>query len=182
VIERLLGLSKINIVVQRRLGKTGCGYIRNRIETFQKAAQYQPFFILLDSDNDDCALTLLNSLVPLGKRHPNCLFRIAVREVEAWLLADSKGISSFLGISENLVNKNPESLVDAKSHLIFLATRSRKRNLKEGLVPDSRTSAVVGPEYNQILSSFVKDWNVGAAAKRSESLRRALLAIENFKP
>lgn len=183
VIERLITFSKVPIAIQRKLGGKGCGYIRSRIVDFQKAAQYQPFFILLDSDKDKCALKLLNSLVPPRRRHRHCLFRIAVREVEAWLLADSKGTSNFLGISERLVNKTPESLDDAKGHLIDLARRSRIRKLKEGLIPDLRTTAVVGPEYNQILSSFVKgNWNVRAAAKRSESLRRALSAIEGFSP
>ena len=183
VIERLLAFSKNPIIIQRRLGGRGCGYIRSRIETFQKAARHQPFFVLLDSDKEGCALRLLNSLAPPQIRNPNCLFRIAVREVEAWLLSDAKGTSRFLGVNEQGVHKSPESLDDAKGHLIDLARKSKIRKLKEGLVPDSRTSAVVGPEYNQILSSFVKEnWNVRAAANRSESLRRALSAIERFRP
>jgi hypothetical protein len=181
VIERLLTFSKTPVTILRKLGGKGCGYIRSRIETFQKAAHHQPFFVLIDSDKEKCAYRLLNSLLPGQQRHHNFILRIAVREVEAWLLADSKGTSRFLGISERLVNTNPESLVDAKSYLIDLARRSRIRKLVEGLVPDSRTSAVVGPEYNQILSFFVKqNWDIRAAASRSESLRRALAAVENL--
>ena len=182
VIERLLTFLNIPPVIHRRIGGQGCGYIRSRIEAFYKAARFEPFFILLDSDNEACAYNLLNSLVSSNKRHNLCLFRIAVREVEAWLLADAKGTSRFFGINERLVNKTPESLIDPKGHLIELAQLSKKRNIKEGIVPDSRTSAKIGPEYNPILSQFVKKhWDVKAASKRSESLRRALLAVEHFQ-
>jgi hypothetical protein len=183
IIERLLGFAKIPLVIHLRLGGKGCGYIRSRIKHFHQAARHQPFFILLDSDKETCAYNLLTSLVPSTFRNPNCLFRIAVREIEAWLLADSKGTSKFLGISERLVPKNPESLIDPKNHLITLARQSKKRQFVAGIIPDSRTSAAVGPEYNQILSVFIKnDWDVRAASKRSESLRRALSAIETFNP
>lgn len=181
IIERLLEFSPKKVEINRRISGYGSGYIRKRISAYQKASQYEPFFILLDADNEDCALNVLNALVPPGLRQPKCLLRIAVREVEAWLLADAKGISRFMGISEALVNRSPESLADAKGHLLGLARRSRKKEITEGLLPAPRTSAVIGPEYNQVLSVFVeRNWDVRAAARRSESLSRALGAVEKL--
>lgn len=184
VIERLLKLSKLKIEIVRRINGHGCGYIRSRIHSFFTAAIHQqPFFVLMDSDKEDCALHLLDSLVPNNKRNKKCLFRIAVREVEAWLLADYQGISRFMGISEKLIARNPESLLDPKGHLIHLAKKSRKKDIAKTIAPDPDTSAVIGPEYNQTLLPFVRDiWNINTASKRSESLHRAIEAIVTFKP
>jgi hypothetical protein len=137
----------------------------------------------MDSDKEGCALHLLDKLVPADKRNGKCLFRIAIREIESWLLADARGISHFLGISESLINRKPESLDDPKGYLVQLARRSRKKDIADAVVPAQGTSVLVGPEYNQALLPFVrKDWDIKSAAKRSESLRRAIDAVVTFKP
>jgi hypothetical protein len=184
VIERLLKLSPLNVSIVRRINGHGCGYIRTKIPSFFSAAVHQqPFLVLMDSDQEDCALRLLDSLVPNDKRNKKCLFRIAIREVESWLLADYHGISRFFGISETRINRSPETLADPKDHLIQLARKSRKKDIANTIAPGIGTSAVIGPEYNQTLLPFVRNiWNINAAAKRSESLRRAIEAIIAFKP
>jgi hypothetical protein len=88
-----------------------------------------------------------------------------------------------LGINETLINRRPESILDPKEHLVQLARKSRKKDISNTIAPDINTSAVIGPEYNQTLLPFVrKIWDINAAAKRSESLRRAIEAIIAFKP
>lgn len=184
VIERLLQLSPHKISIVRRIPGYGCGDIRSKITSFFSAAiHHQPFFVLMDSDKDDCAVHLLNSLVPGDKRNEMCIFRIAVREVEAWLLADHYGISRFLGINQSLISRNPEALEDPKNHLVHLAKKSGKKDIAKTIAPSPGTSAAIGPEYNQALLPFVrKNWDINQAAKRSESLRRAVEAITRFKP
>lgn len=183
VIERLLKLSPMDVSIVRRINGRGSGYIRSRIQSFFSAAVHQePFLVLMDSDKEDCALHLLDMLVPANKRNRKCLFRIVVREIESWLLADARGISHFLGISETLINRRPEALADPKNHLIQLARRSRKKDIADAIVPARGTSVVVGREYNQTLLPFVHNiWDINSAAKRSESLRRAVEAIIAFK-
>jgi|WetSurMetagenome_2_1015567.scaffolds.fasta_scaffold00077_12 hypothetical protein len=182
VIERLLKLSPMEISIVRRINGRGSGYIRSRIRSFFSAAVHQePFLVLMDSDKEDCALHLLDKLVPPGKRNRKCLFRIVIREIESWLLADTRGISQFLGISEAMISRRPETLADPKDHLIQLARRSKKKDIADALVPAPGTSVVVGPEYNQTLVPFVRNiWDINSAAKRSESLRRAVEAIITF--
>jgi len=184
VIERLLQLSPLNPQIVRRINGRGCGYIRSRIQSFFSAAMHQQtFLVLMDSDKEDCALHLINSLVPFDKRNKRCLFRIAIREVEAWLLADYKGASKFLGINERLIERNPETLADPKGHLIQLAQKSRKKDISKTIPPKPGTSSLIGPEYNQTLLPFVRNiWDIHAAAKRSESLRRAIEAVITFRP
>ena len=182
VIEKLLSLAPFPICIHRRLGEKGCGYIRSHIKDLLKAAKHQKFFILMDSDNEDCALRLVNSLVPEKLKTKNCIFRIAVREIEAWILADGPGIGKFLGVSERKLTRMPEKLPDPKKYLVDFARRSRNRNIREGLIPSEKTSAVIGPEYNVMLSDFVKNfWNAERAAEHSESLRRAVAAIKNIR-
>ncbi len=184
VIERLLKLSPLKISIARRFSGHGSGYIRSRINSFFSAAIHQqPFLVLMDSDKEDCALHILDSLIPNDRRNKKCLFRIAVREVEAWLLADAHGLSRFYGISESLINRRPETLADPKDHIIKLARKSRKKDIANAIAPDIGTSAVIGPEYNQTLLPFVRNlWDINAAAKRSESLRRAIEAVIAYKP
>ena len=185
VLCRLLGCSRQRIVVHQRIPGNGCEYIKKRIPAYLAASKIVPFVILLDSDKEDCAKRMLDELVPPILRQDGFLLRIAVREVESWLLADHQGFGLFLGISSVKIERHPEILTDAKGYLINLARRSRKRDILEGLVPQSGTSAKQGPRYNQVLQPFVRDiWNIPAAAKRSESLRRAVEAIKRatFKP
>jgi len=51
-----------------------------------------------------------------SRGHPNFLFRVAVREVEAWLLAHREGIARFLGISEHLVPLMPTAFPTQRGH------------------------------------------------------------------
>jgi hypothetical protein len=184
VIERLLALSPLRVSIARRINGHGSGYIRARIQSlFSAAVHRQPFLVLMDSDKEGCALHLLDLLVPVHKRNKKCLFRIVVREIESWLLADARGVSHFLGISESLINRRPETLDDPKGHLVQLARKSRKKDIAYTIAPSPGTSVLVGPEYNQTLLPFVRDnWDIRSAAKRSESLRRAIEAVVAFKP
>ena len=68
-------------------GKKGKPYLHQKIEGFNNAAQYRPWIVLADLDRDaECAPPLRNDWLP----SPAALmcFRIAVRAVEAWLMAE----------------------------------------------------------------------------------------------
>ena len=157
----------------------GFGYIKKNIGGFNEAARGCPFFVLTDLDTVDCAPTLIDGW--LGKSaHPNLIFRIAVREVEAWLLADIEGFSKFTGISEANFRDNTEEIADPKAELLQLVKRCRIRKIKEDILPKNEF-AVVGPNYNGRLGEFVmKHWSIIRAAKRSDSLRRTMLHLSNF--
>jgi len=116
-------------------------------------------------------------------KHPNLLFRVAVREVEAWLLAHRDAFAKFLAIPPRLIPANVDAINDPKQLLILLAGKSKKRQLREALVPSSRSTAKVGPDYNGQLIIFVEDfWNMKIAAQNSFSLQRAMNEIKNFNP
>lgn len=157
----------------------GFGYIKKNISGFNEAAKGCPFFVLTDLDTIDCAPTLIDNW--LGESaHPNLIFRIAVREVEAWLLADIEGFSKFTGLSEANFRDNTEEIADPKAELLQLVKRCRVRKIKEDILPKNEF-AVVGPNYNGRLGEFVmKHWSISRAVGRSDSLKRAMLHLSNF--
>jgi len=141
-----------------------------------------PHIVLTDLDMGECAPTLLNEwlLVPA---HHNLLFRVAVREVESWVLADRDRFAKFIGIRKTLVPVNADAIDDPKSCLINLTRKSRKRNLREDIVPIEGSTAKQGPDYNGRLISFVEEfWNPYEAMHNSPSLERAIKAVETFQP
>ena len=157
----------------------GFGYIKKNIGGFNEASRGCPFFILTDLDTGNCAPTLKEDWLP-GSEHPNLIFRIAVHEVEAWLLADIEGFSKFTGISIVNFREDIEEIEDPKAELIRLVKRCRIRKIKEDILPKNEFAAV-GPNYNGRLGEFVvKYWNISRAIEHSDSLRRAMLHLSNF--
>jgi len=160
----------------------GFGYLKRNINGFNKASKGMPYLILTDLDDEECAPIMVREWLQ-QTRNPNLIFRIAVREVESWVLADRPGFAKFLGISQKKVPVKPDELPDPKAHLINLARASRKRAVRDDIVPKQGSTAKQGPAYNERLVSFVKaTWNPSTARQFSPSLERTLKAIEAFAP
>ncbi len=106
---------------------------------------------------------------------------IAVRAVEAWLLADRERIANLLAVSQAKIPLRPEELEDPKQTLVDLARRSRRRTVRDGLVPTKTSGRQVGRDYNELLTDFVVNkWRPSDAARRSDSLRRALACLRTL--
>jgi len=152
---------------------------KTRLKAFNQAARHTSWFALCDLDDDDCAPHRARDFLPAPA--PGMCFRIAVRAVETWLLADRACMARFLCISGALIDPDPERLPAPKSHLVSLARRSRSRAVREGLVPAEGDSRRVGPEYTLLMSEFARDrWSPERAQGRSPSLRRALDRCRNL--
>lgn len=160
----------------------GFGYLKRTIRGFNAAAQGTPFIVLTDLDDATCAPVLIKEWLPVP-RSINLVFRVAVHEVEAWLLAHREGIASFLKVPGARVPHNPESLPDPKRALIELAQCSRSRDIRDDIVPPAGSRRKIGPNYNGRLVTFVHgSWDPSMAAGSSDSLKRTLAAIAGFKP
>lgn len=158
----------------------GCDYIKTNIKGFYNASKGCPFFVLTDLDDYKCPVSLINDWIKYPKRL-GFIFRVAVREVEAWLLADIDGFAEFTGVSISFFPQNPELEKDPKRKLIEIVKRSRKRSLKEDILPLNQ-NAVVGPNYNGKLMEFVQgEWDIKRAIIRSNSLGRAYKSLEVFE-
>lgn len=162
-------------------GGRGKSNLDARLAGFAKAAQRSPWFVLRDLDQDaECAPTLVARLIPV--RPVLLSVRIAVRELEAWLLADRERAASWLGVSVGLVPRNPESELDPKSTLMNLARRSKHRRIVEDLIPPAGSTSIVGRGYRGQVQGFAADrWRPAVAARSSDSLARCLRALAELK-
>lgn len=157
----------------------GFGYLKSNIRGFNQASLVSPFFILTDLDTYKCPPELIDDWINF-EQNSNLIFRIAVHEVEAWLLSDIKGMAAFLKVSAANFPREPEKEADPKKTLIQLARKSRVRRIKEDILPIN-PNASIGPNYNGCLSEFVFNyWNVDDASKKSKSLSKALYSLEQF--
>jgi hypothetical protein len=181
VLRRLLDHVNRGYCVGTAYGKSGSGYLRKTISGWNNGAKGIPFAVLTDLDDFLCPGQLIESWLGNTKHH-NLLLRVAVREVESWLLADGRNLSSYLSISPRLMPDDPDSLADAKRTLVSLAARSRSPDIRSRLVPKRGSTATQGRDHNS-LSIFVDSaWDVEAARTKSPSLQRALVKLEIFQP
>lgn len=129
VIKQMLKQSQRPFSVGNCLNKRGNDQIKKNLLGFNHAAKGMPYLVLTDLDKADCPLVILSEWLTQPK-HPNLLFRIAVKEVEAWLLAHRAAFAEFLGISIDLIPVDADRIPDPKQLLINLAKKSKKRNLR----------------------------------------------------
>ena len=161
-------------------GRTGKRYLRTRIAGYNQAARHQPWLVIVDLNHEAvCAPSLRAAWVPTPSLY--MCFRVAVREVESWLLADAERISAFLKISPSRVPRDVDRLDDPKQALLQLVRRSGSRAIREDMTPRPESGRVIGPAYNSRLIEFVTNtrvgWRPSMAARNSDSLNRCLLSI-----
>jgi hypothetical protein len=163
-----------------RLGRRGNGYLRSKLANFRQMAAREPVIILTDLDDVDCPPTLIQSWCGEQELPENLLLRVAVREAEAWLLADRHGMAELLGISSALIPADPEQINDPKRFLLNLARRA-KRDVRSELIVARGAIASQGLGYNRLLSEFVADrWNLEESLERSSSLARASVRLHEL--
>ena len=180
VAERLVQLASPGLGVARKFRRDGFGYLKKSIRTFRNIAQSQPVLLLTDLDQHECPPSLMGQWLGTRPKPKDLLFRVAVREVEAWLLADHDGIAKLVGKRSPHLPPDPDILSDPKRELINFAKKAPSAIRKE-IVPGPGAAASQGLGYNAVLCPFVrKHWDPFRAAKRSESLRRALNCVSRF--
>jgi hypothetical protein len=153
-------------------GGRGKNHLRQRLPGYNNAARFSPWIVLVDLDNDaQCAPPFAEAWLPQPAAHMH--FRVAVRAVEAWLLADRKAFARFLGVSPSAIPSHPEGIPDPKQMVVHLAQQARRSAIREDIVPRPGSGRRVGPAYSSRLTEFVEQrWRPDIAASLSESLRR----------
>jgi len=168
------------ILESRAIPCYGYGKIKRQIHAYNSAAQHGYYFIITDLDSRyQCGPTLINDWLP-ELRTSQLVFRVAVHEIESWLLADKKNFASFFSISEKLIPLKPDDDADPKQTVLSLARRSRKREIREAIVPIDEY-AHTGPGYNNKIQSFIQGyWNIDIARKNSPSLDKTIRSLEKI--
>ncbi len=159
--------------------KRGYGDIKKHIKAYNNAAaNLHPYLILTDLDQHACPAALRSKWLNF-KQNPYLIFRVAVREAEAWLLADRRNFAAFMGVSPAKLSRTPEALMDPKATIVQIAKESRKRAIREALVP--RGHAKVGPQYNSTMGKFIiNHWDFQAAMTHSPSLKKLITSIKTL--
>lgn len=161
-------------------GKSGKLALRERISGYNNAARRTPWVVLVDLNADaECAPPLRSTWLP--RPEPGLCFRIAVREVEAWLMADRNTLARFLSVARARVPRNPEEEPRAKESVVNLARKSRRSDIRNDMVPREGSGRSVGPAYTSRLIEYVeRHWRPEEAAQHAESLQRAMRCIERL--
>jgi len=181
VLERIL--NDLDISLGRLKVYGGCHGLDAEIPKFLQMTRSHAVCILRDLDSEVCAPSLLKRLGADKAADPsNLVFRVPVRQIEAWLLADAESFSRHFKISKAMIPACPDDLDDAKEGVLRLIRRSNSPTMKEAMLPREGYSNRTGPEYASALKDFViKVWSPDRARARSPSLDRSLKAFQAFK-
>ena len=175
----------VGLSVGRVFGRNGKSHLKAIIDGYNRAARFSPWIVLVDLDNDfECAPSLRAEW--LSTPAERMCFRVAVREIESWLLADRSGIAAFLGVSKSRIPRNVDDLDDPKQTLIDLARGSRRKAIREDMAPRPGSGASEGPAYTSRMSEFVAKggrgrWQPSSAADVSPSLSRCIRALTELR-
>ena len=158
----------------------GIDNLRQRLAGFNAGARHAPWFVLCDLDRHECPPELRASFFPTLQT-AGLELSVAVRTVEAWLLADRQSFASFLGVGVKRIAREPEQLANPKDTVVELARGSSRRVIREGLVPSEASGRRVGRTYTDEMIQYVhRRWSPTRARASSPSLRRAFARCETF--
>ncbi len=176
-------LEYFDLEIVGKIGSKGNSFLKEKAPNLNHAARgFYNVFLLTDLDSPkNCPPKLIQSWIN-GPLSSGFLFRVAVMEIESWIMADRRGIAKFLSVPLNRIPYNTDDIEKPKEFLVSLARKSRKRTLRQELVPSQgATTAKVGPLYNTRFTEFVRDhWDLERASSVSVSLKRTLNRISNL--
>lgn len=159
----------------------GYGNIKRKLKNYNQASKNGCILILTDLDNFECPPALIDNWADGSKLNKNLIFCVAIKEVEAWLLASRQTFSDFIGVGLNKIPQNVEDIVDPKSSLFNLVKKSPRRDLRDDILPVPKSGAKIGKGYNHALTKYVTNyWDIEEAQKYSPSLSRAIKKIASI--
>jgi len=177
ILQKLIQTYRPDLDIVGVTGKCGNSYIKNNIRSFNGTSQYLPHIIVTDLDRMSCAPQLIREWIDFNV-HPSLFFRIAEKEIDAWIMSDRNEFAKFIGVPVHHIPMNTQEIYDPKQYVINLARKSRKRIMKD-IVPQG--TAKQGPGYNSLLQSFVQEqWSAERAALCNRSLQKAIERLLKF--
>lgn len=159
----------------------GSGNIRKNAPSFLKMAQNGLYtFTITDLDTTECVPELIQNWFYQGSKSvalpKEVIFRVAIREIESWIIADRSAFAKFIEIPRANFPKCPDDLPDSKQYLLSLIRKKGRKKWHKEMLP--KGSAHIGPRYNEVLCDFVRNhWAPNRAADNSPSLKRTLTSL-----
>ncbi len=182
---KLINQEKDNCEIRELGGSgSGCGSIFARLDKYNEISKNvnSPVIVFIDLDNTPCAPRLLADHPIHNMQPPNKFqIRVAVREVESWLLADKQGMETYFGIPQNAITHDPEALPNPKQALLNLIKEKARAEFKREMLPKGK--AKIGSKYNKHLTDFINTaWDSTRACANADSLDRAIKGIQKITP
>ena len=175
--------SRIRVALRSHQSRRGKHQIDQGLPGWNASSIRRPWLVLRDLDHDDfdtCIPGLRTQLLGSPWQEGMC-FRLVVRSVEAWILADHEGFSKYFGVRQQLPSA-VDDLDDPKRELINRCRRSNKRDIKLGVPPRQGSGRKLGPDYVALITDFSQGvWSPSGARKRSPSLDRALRDLDRLR-
>lgn len=184
LLRRALADRPVRYEIGAVYSRGGFGYLKRQSGAFNNAAKVCPFLLLTDLDQTICPPELVTTWLSGRPKRDSFLFRVAVREVESWVLGDMAHLRSFLHIKNAPVILMPEALRDPKQELLKLSLRSRVREMREAVVwRDTKNGRLYqGPDYNGVLTRFVMEhWDICTARSACPSLEGLFTALQRLE-
>jgi len=119
VLRKILSERSTTYHISAVFKHNGYGYLKKNCAAFNNLAKNFPVLLLTDLDQNPCPSGLIHDWIP-RPLNEKFLFRVAVREVEAWLLAHDQALKEFLGLRRKLNHPYPETFEDPKAKLLAL--------------------------------------------------------------
>jgi hypothetical protein len=159
------------------VGLKGNAYLRMKARELNRSALSVRVLLVTDLNHSyRCPADLIEDW--LGNTARNMTFRVAVTEIESWLLGDRHNFANLLGVPVERIPTLPDDVRDPKQFIVNLARKSRRRSVRDDFVPATGSTATVGPAFAARLAAFsASTWEPGQAAVQSHSLRRAIRRI-----
>jgi hypothetical protein len=124
------GAQHLGIDISQRLGLKGKGYLQSKAPSLNQTAKGFPVFMLTDQDAPGQCPPQLVQTWTKGERNVEFFLRVAVMEVESWVMADRKGFADFLSIPLNRIPEDTDVIPQPKEFLVSLARLSKKTRLR----------------------------------------------------
>lgn len=162
--------------ITHKLRKGGFGYLRSKMDSWREMAEHQVMMVLTDLDRADCLVEFRDQW--FASIHPpaSLMLRVAVREVESWVLADHAAMRILIG-PKGVLPVTPDLLANPKQVLLRLA-KGAPKNVRQDLLKTIDGNLSQGLGYNARLTEWVNStWSPRRAADRSPSLARARLRL-----
>ena len=124
--QKLVNDAGAGLTVTLRLRRGGFGYLRSRMRNFCELARRMPVLLLTDLDTAQCPMTLIGAWSRNNAVPDRLIFRVAVRQVESWLLADRESIANLLKVS---LRRCPATRINCPTQSDFSCSLQIKRRV-----------------------------------------------------
>lgn len=173
---RLISELQRPLHVTHKLRRGGFGYLRSKMDSWSKMAEHQIMFVLTDLDRANCLVEFRDQWQGGRPLPASLVFRIAVKEVESWALADHQAMRELVG-RKGVLPTEPDALPDPKQAMLGLG-KTAPKSVRDDLIKTIDGQLRQGVGYNALLTHWINTvWSPERAAERSPSLARARVRL-----